>query len=340
VAEEAGVSVATVSRVLNHQSGVTERKRKRVLRTVERMGYARNRIARRLRGLKSQVIGLVIPDIQNPFFTAIARGIEDRLAELGFSLLLCNSDDNRDKERTYLDILRAESVAGVILTTADGHSAAVDALVRAGIPVVAIDRRIDSTRVDSVLVDNMAGAFQAVSHLIELGHRHIGFIGLPLYLTPGRERHAGYQKALRDHGLTAPAAYRRITGARLFGGKEATQQLLDAHTRITALFVANNMMTLGAMDAIRQRGWRIPQDISLVGFDDAPWYALVEPPITCVAQPTYELGLAAARLLLEHIEQPDLSAQHLRLPPRLIVRSSCAPLAPGTARASAHSNGR
>jgi len=322
VAKRAGVSIATVSRVLNNAPHVRPEIRRKVLRAVKALNYQPNRTAQRLRARQSKVLGLIISDIQNPFFTSVVRGIEDVAYQNGYSLVLCNSDEDPEKEKLYVDVMRAEAVAGVIIASASETQPHIDTLLDTHIPVVALDRRIKDRRVDSVLVSNVQGAYQAVTHLIERGHRYIGFIGLPLNRTTGRERFEGYQRALRQHHLPVVRARMRISDAKQQGGYAAAQDLLAHQPRLTALFVANNLTTLGALQAIHERGLRIPDDISIVGFDDMPWATLLHPPLTAVAQPTYELGRQAAELLLARLKDPRKPVAHVQLPTTLIVRGS------------------
>ncbi len=322
VARQAGVSVATVSRVLNDSPHVSPNVKRQVLRAVKALNYQPNRTAQRLRARRSCVIGLVISDIQNPFFTSIVRGTEDAAHKHGYSVVLCNSDEDPQKERLYVNVMRAEAVAGVILASTAETNPLVADLIDHGIPVVAIDRRIRDSRVDSILADNIAGAFAAVSHLITLGHRHIGFVGLPLTRTTGKERYDGYTRALREHGLPVSRRWIRTADAKQQGGHDRTLDLLKSQPSITALFVANNLMTLGALNAIRECGLRIPDDISVVGFDDMPWATLLQPPLTVVAQPSYEIGEKASELLLERFKQPEKPAVHIELKTNLIIRGT------------------
>ncbi len=325
VAKKAGVSVATVSRVLNDSPLVTEAARRKVLGAVKELNYQPNRAAQRLRAGRSHVIGLIISDIQNPFFTAVVRGIEDVAYQHGYSLVLCNSDEDPQKEKLYINVMRSEEVAGVILASASEADSQVDDLITHNIPVVALDRQFDDQRIDAVLVTNTEGAQVATHHLIELGHRYIGYIGLPLTLTPGKERYAGYQRALSDQRLPVSSDWVRIADAKQVGGYASTRDLLERQPDMTALFVANNLMTLGALQAIRERGWKIPDDISIVGFDDMPWANLLQPPLTAIAQPTYELGRRAAELLLTRLQERARPATQERLATRLVVRGSTSP---------------
>ncbi len=322
VAKYAGVSVATVSRVINKHESVSPEVRAKVERAVETLGYQPSRTAQRLRAKRGHVIGLIISDVQNPFFTAVARGIEDVAYQHGYSLILCNTDEDSEKERLYLDVMRAEAVAGVILATTVEENPSVRQLVQAGIPVVAIDRRLNDPGIDSVLVDSVQGAVDLMSHLIELGHRRIGFIGGPLTITTMRERYDGYLLAHQKYGMPVSPELMRLGAPKQPGGYACAVELLRLQPPITALFGANNMLTLGALAAIQERGLRVPQDISVVCFSDFPWAPLLQPPLTVIVQPDYELGQKAAELLLERFQQPDRPASHLELGLKMVVRAS------------------
>jgi len=322
VAKQAGVSVATVSRVVNRQGNVSQEVRDRVKRAVESLGYQPSRTAQRLRAKRGHVIGLVISDIQNPYFTAVARGIEDVAYRHGHSLILCNTDEDAEKERLYLDVMRAEAVAGVILATTLEENPEVRRLVEGGIPVVAMDRRLSDPGIDSVLVDSVQGTLDLMAHLIDLGHRRIGFIGGPTTITTMRERRDGYVLAHQQRGLAVSLELMRFANPKQAGGYACAQELLQLQTPPTAILAGNNLMTMGALVALRERGWRIPEDISLVCFSDMPWFGLLQPPLTVIYQPDYELGQRAAELLVERLEQPNKPVSHLQLNLKLIVRAS------------------
>ncbi len=321
VAKQAGVSIATVSRVVNNVGSVSPRVTKRVKHAVDALGYQPSRTAQRLRAKRSRVIGLIISDIQNPFFTSVVRGIEDQAYDHGYSLVLCNSDEDPEKERLYVDVMGAE-VAGVILATMTEDNPRVHSLIDRGIPVVALDRRIKNKTIDSVLVDNIEGAVAAVSHLIELGHRRIGFISGPLTTTTFEERRDGYLRALREHGIPIRRTLMCFGDSKQTGGYACAKALLGLNPPLTALFAASNLATLGALHAIRERGLKIPDDISIISFDDMSFAPLMQPPLTVVVQPTYELGQKAAQLLLERLDQPDKPVARLRLETKLIMRQS------------------
>ena len=322
VAREAGVSSATVSRYLNGTARLTDSTRADVERAIRGLGYRPNRVARRLRVTSghAHLIGLLIPDMQNPFFTDIGRGVEDLARARGYTVILGHSDDSVPREELYLDLFRSESVDGIILPTVrQGHIEADD-LTRDGIPVVCVDRSA-ACCVDTVVSDNERGAREATDHLIGLGHRRIGFVsGLP-DISTSRERLAGYRAALGAAGLEAEA-FVRAGDSRQQSGLDRTRELLDLPDPPTAILAGNNLMTLGALSAIRERGLRVPQDLSLVSYDDVPWASAFNPPLTAVSQPGYEMGRHAAALLLRRIESPDVPVEVTVLEPSLIVRGS------------------
>lgn len=325
VAEHAGVSIATVSRVVNQSEDVSQELREKVLQAVEELGYHPSRTAQRLRARKSLVIGLIISDIQNPFFTSVVRGIEDVAHQQDYSIILCNSDEDPEKEKLYIDVMRSEEVAGLIISSTSQVTEYINRLLDSGIPVVAMDRSIKHQQVDIVSVENVLGAYEAVSYLIQKGHQWIGFIGLPMNLTTGVERREGYINALKDHGLKPVEELMCIGDARQEGGFNCATDLLEGGRPLTALFASNNLMTLGALGAIRSQGLRVPEDVSLIGFDDMPWAQYLNPPLTVVSQPTYELGKQSAELLLKRISHPDEKTKQIRLKTKLVVRQSVGP---------------
>lgn len=323
VAKRAGVSTATVSRVLSGGTGVSPRLQQRVLAAIEELNYQPSRVARSLRTRSSRILGLIISDIQNPFFTSVVRGVEDVAYAHQYVLLLCNSDEDPDKEKLYIDVLQAEQAAGMIVSPTREDSPHFAPLVEAGYPMVCMDRRLPGLAVDTVVVDNVEGARRAVSHLLALGHNRIGTICGPRVMTTGRERGEGYRLALEQHGLTMDPVLVYIGDNKETGGYRGAQQLLSLPDPPTALFVGNNLMTIGAMNAISDRGLRIPEDVALVSFDDLPWSSLYRPALTAVVQPTYELGHAAAELLLKRIDDNGRLPREIELATTLVVRESC-----------------
>jgi len=327
VAERAGVSAATVSRVVNDPSVVSEGTRARVQAAIRELGYRPSRVARRLRveGGRSSLVGLVIPDIQNPFFADLARGVEDTAQRHGYAVFLGNSDDDVEKERRYLELMRSELVDGVILPPVSETDAAALEMARSGIPFVCVDRRLPRAKVDTVVVDNVGGAYEAVEHLLAMGHRRIGFlVGRPEVST-SRERLEGYRRALADHGIEHDPALVVTGDSRQATGRERTLEILASPVPPTALLVGNSLMTLGAMEALNASGVRVPDELALVGYDDMPWALAVSPPLTVVRQPGYELGSRAMDLLLQRIREPGRSPSLVMLQPELVVRRSSGP---------------
>lgn len=323
VAKLAGVSPATVSRVLHNYPHIRDELRTKVLEAIDKLGYEPNRVAQRLRATDSQLIGMIVTDITNPFFNTIMASIENVFFNKGFSLMMSNTASDPEKERAYLSMMENEGVAGLVIATTSENVDEVTALADKGLPIVIIDRRMSKGKVDMVLSDNVAGAFSAVEHLIKLGHTRIGHIGGPLRLTSGRERYQGYQQAMHEAGLPIEEGWVRFGDHKHHSGHEQTLELLNTNPSLTALFIENNMMTLGALNAIHDSGRRIPNDIAIVGFDDMPWAVSLNPPLTTVAQATYDIGTRVATRLLERIEQPDLPSRTDIVPTTLIVRASC-----------------
>jgi DNA-binding LacI/PurR family transcriptional regulator len=323
VADAAGVSPATVSRVLNGYPHIREEVRQGVLEAVARLGYEPNRVAQRLRASRSRLVGIMVTDITNPFNNIVMAGMESVFFDHGFSVLMSNTDADPQKELDYLRLMENEGVAGLVIAPTSENVVRLEELAEAGLPIVVIDRRVNSPHVDVVLADNVAGARSAVEHLTQLGHKRIGHIGGPMRLTSGRERYQGYCDALRSAGLRVHPEHVRFGDHQFDSGYARALELLAVDPPPTALFIANNMMTLGALNAIHDRGKRIPHDVAVVGFDDVPWAVSLNPPLTAVAQPTREIGHQAARLLLERIDVPGLPARSVILETQLVVRESC-----------------
>lgn len=322
VAQGAGVSIATVSRVLAGNKNVRTSTRDRVLAEVERLRYRPSRVARSLRSQRASTIGLIISDIQNPFFTAIVRAIEDTANQHGYSLLLCNSDEDPEKEALYIDLLIAEQVAGIILSCTADADAAHRRLLRTRIPVVAIDRRLGNHAVDTILVQGEEASYQVVTHLLEQGHRRIGaLIGLPA-VTTGHERQTGYLRALTAAGIPPDPDLLRVGVPRIDTGAAFMRELLQLPHPPTAVFTGNNLLTTGALRTIHEFGLNIPDDVAIVAFDEMEWMFVMKPPLTVVAQPTYEMGQRAAELLLKRIANLDLAPTEIILQPTIHLRGS------------------
>jgi DNA-binding LacI/PurR family transcriptional regulator len=335
VAARARVSTATVSRVVAGTGRVSDALREQVLRAARQLDYRPNRVARNLRVRATRTVGVVIPDIVNPFFTGMVRGIEDALQAADYTLLLGNSDGRSERERLYLDTLRAEGVAGILFVPSSDQPDAYVSLVRAGVPLVAIDRSPAGLEVDLVTVTNEEGAHAGVAHLCGHGWKRIGIVTGPSHLNVARERERGYERALREAGMPVDPDLVRRADFKEQGGYDAMRSLLSLPDRPTAVFVANNLMAMGALHAIGDAGLAIPRDIGIVCFDDVPWGAWLLPPLTAVAQPAFELGATAARMLLNRLREADSPVRKVVLPTRLVVRASC-----GTGPAHADSASR
>lgn len=325
VARIAGVSVSTVSRVLTASPLVNEDTRARVQQAIDALGYRPSRVARRLRRdpARASLIGLVVPDIQNPFFADVVRGVEGVARRHGYVVFLGNSDEDRETERRHLELMRAESVDGLILPPSAEAEPEVTALAGAGVPVVCVDRRLGGDVLDTVVADNVRGAYEAVAHLVRLGHRRIGFIGGRPGLSTSLERRQGYTEALDANGIVLDPSLVREGDSRQATGRRLTRELLDLPSAPTALLVGNNLMTLGALEAIHLLELRIPEDVAIIGYDDMPWALALNPPLTAVRQPGYEMGRCAAELLLQRILHPGRPPTVHVLRPELVVRRSC-----------------
>jgi LacI family transcriptional regulator len=323
VASHAGVSTATVSRALAGGAGVGESLRRRVLDAAATLNYRPNRAARSLRVRRSLTVGVVIPDIQNSFFTGILRGLEHVLQTGGYAFLLGNSDGRPDRERLYIDTLREEGVAGLIIVPTQREPHQYRELQAAGVPLVTLDRSAHGLSADHVTVTNREGVRGAVHHLIALGHERIGFVGGPEHVNVAEDRLAGYEDALTEAAIPVDRSLIQFSDFQQSGGRAATDALLRLSGGPTALFVANNLMTLGAFEALHERRIRIPDDVAVVSFDDIPWATSLHPPLTAVAQPTFELGVTAAQLLLDRLREPYRPFRRVVLDTRLIVRGSC-----------------
>ncbi|WP_344593041.1 LacI family DNA-binding transcriptional regulator [Streptomyces violaceusniger] len=325
VARAAGVSPATVSRVFNGGK-VTPARALSVQEAAAALGFAPNRVARSLRKQRSSVIALIIPDIENPFFTSLARGVEDAAQRTSLSVVLCNSDEDTDKERRYLEVALGEQMAGVIVAAASQDETDLGPLTDRRVPVVAVDRRPRDAEVDAVQVDNHHGGEVATRHLLQAGYHRIACITGPEGASTSEERLAGHRTALRaaqGGAAAADDAYVRHADFRVDGGRAAMRELLALPEPPDAVFVANNLMTIGVLDALREAG-RTPPDVGVLSFGDVPWASLVRPSLTAVELPSYELGRTAADLLLQRMDGSVSPVQTVVLRTKLQVRKSTA----------------
>jgi LacI family transcriptional regulator len=296
---------------------------------IAELRYVPNALARSLRSRKTGLLALIVTDITNPFFTTIARGVEDVANERGFSVILCNTDENEDKQIDYLTVLLQKRVDGFLFVQARSTPESVQLIQRQSVPVVVIDRQISGVEVDVVRGDSEQGAYQLVNLLLSLGHRRIGMLSGPETISTAAQRVAGYRRALAEAGVDRDAALVCYGEYTQEGGYQTTQQALFATPRPTALFAANNFIAMGAFRALREAGLSVPGDVALVCFDEAPQSAMIEPFLTVAAQPAYEMGRQATELLLARLSGEALQAcQEIVFPVEIIARKSCGSVQP------------
>lgn len=323
VARLAGVAPITASRAINNTGNVKPETRRRVEQAAAELHYVPNMLAHSFRSSRTNTLALVLTDIANPFWTTVARGVEDVASACGYSVFFCNTDENEAKQARYLAALLRRRVDGVLLAPASSDGAPVEALLRQNVSVVVLDRRVEGVQVDTVRGDSIDGAHQLVRHLVELGHRRIALLSGPPDLSVSQERAAGYEQALHAVDQPLDPALMRFGAFSVESGRAMMQILLALPERPTAIFAANNFIAAGALSALREAGLRTPEDMSVVVFDDLPDPYATAPMLTVVAQPAYELGQVAAQRLLERIAQPgDADVCDKVLPVRLLLRQS------------------
>ena len=331
VAAAARVHPATASRALNPGTRllVSEETARRVTEAAERLGYRPNPVARSLRTRRSHTIGVLIPDLNNPLFPPIVRGLEDRLATRGYVALIGNTDGDPARERMVFDQMRARHVDGFVLATATLHSPILAEAAEADLPVVLMNRTAQGYPFSSVSADNEQGVRSAVAHLVSLGHTRIGHIAGPQDISTGLARLRGFLDGMRTHGLSAGDGQVVYASAlSLAEGLRCGRELLDADSGLTAIVAGNDMLAVGCYGAFDELGLRCPQDVSVIGFNDMPFIDRLRPPLSTVRFPHYQLGTEAAKLLLERIETGDGPVKILYLAPELVVRGSTMALAP------------
>ncbi|HEY63428.1 MAG TPA: LacI family transcriptional regulator [Caldilineae bacterium] len=326
VAERAGVAPITVSRVINNSGYVSEETRARVEAAIAELQYVPNSLARSLRFKRTDTLALVLTDITNPFWTTVARGVEDAASSQGFNVILCNTDESEGKQEKYLNVLLQKRVDGFLLVPARSTPEPIWQIQSQGVPVVVLDRRIPDAQVDIVRGDSEGGAYELTRLLISMGHRRIAMLSGPAEVSTAADRVAGYRRALREAGLPKDlelAYYGEYTQE---GGYRLAQRALAASPPPTALFAANNFIAIGALRALREAGLRVPDDVSLVSFDEIPPAFAIDPFLTVVCQPAYEMGQEATKLLLSRLsEEESGEPREIVLPVKVIVRKSCGP---------------
>lgn len=317
VALRAGVSTGTVSNVLNHPETVSEATRDHITKVMTEMNFVRDASARKLRVGESQSVGVIVRDLSNSFYTELARGIEDRLAQENCIMMVCSSDEDPVRESRFVRLFAEQGVRGMLITPFRDTSEQIDMLKALHIPVVLMDSISDTT--PSVSVDHVSGGEQAVGHLLDQGHRHIGFINGPERLRPCRERAEGAVRAVGARGMDPGEVLVPVTVAQMTAdsGCQAMADLLD-QACVTAVFCVNDIVAMGALRELRRRGLSIPSDVAVVGYDDVAFAAEMMVPLTSVRQPMHDLGWTAVEMLLDPGEYP----RHVTFQPQLVVRES------------------
>jgi LacI family transcriptional regulator len=324
VAKLAGVSPVTVSRVINDAPLVNSRTRARVEEAIRELGYVPNVAAASLRSKRTRSLALILPDVTNTFWTTVARGVEDTAQSHGYSVFLCNTDEDLAKQARYLEFVTSQRVDGVVIAPCDRNASNLARLRDRDIPTVIIDRGIDGWDTDTVRGDSLSGAYALTKHLIGLDHRRIAIISGPHNTSTAEDRVTGYCAALAEAGIAPDPRLIQRGEYRTTSGEALACQLLDEDPRPTAIFAANNAIAMGVIDAAAKRGLRIPQDLALVCFDDLPSISHLFPFLTVVVQPVYEMGVNAAQLLLSRLAAASpLDPRHIVLPTCMIVRHSC-----------------
>jgi LacI family transcriptional regulator, galactose operon repressor len=334
VAQLAGVHPATASRALNPQTRplVNADTARKVLRAAESLGYQPNPIARSLKTARTTTVGLVIPDLTNPLFPPIVRGIEDVLSPAGYSALIVNTDNDPAREEAQIESLRSRQVEGLIVATARREHPLLVRLHAQGVRMVLVNRRVDDLELPAVTADDAVGIGLAVAHLAGLGHRRIAHLAGPQNTSTGVVRARAFRHAVRDQGLADdPALVAESAYWSEADGAQALRRLLDSGVQFTGIVGGNDLLALGCYDVFHERGLRCPEDISVVGFNGMPFLDKMQPPLTTVSIPHHELGFEAARLLLDAIDEPDRMPRSVLLAPSLVVRRSTAPPRPAEA---------
>ncbi len=328
VAQAAGVHPGTASRALNDETRSLVRMEtvERVLEVANRLGYKPNLLARSFKTRRTHSVGIVIPDINNPLFPPMVRGVEDRLFQDGYVALLANTESDPDRQRRIFEGMVDRRVDGLVLATARRHDMGIAELDEEGIPVVLVNRVVEDRAFSSVSVDDAAGIGMVVDHLRSLGHVRIAHVAGPQEISTGYARYGGFVSAMAASGVAADARWVRFSESfSIAEGELGARELLRMHDRPSAIVAGNDMLALGCYSAVERAGLACPADVSIVGYNDMPFIDRVSPPLTTVRIPHYELGVRAAELLLRRLRDPESPVEVVSLAPRLVVRGSTAP---------------
>ncbi|MDD4807263.1 MULTISPECIES: LacI family DNA-binding transcriptional regulator [Caproicibacterium] len=333
IARKTGLSPSTVSLVLNNKcERISQKTRDLVLKVAAEMNYHPNQMAVGLITRRTKTLGLIIPDITNTFFAEIAKGAEEACQKSGYSLMLCNTNDNPQKDADYINVLASRGVDGILFTMSVSSQVSKDTqcfriLQQVEKPFVLVDRTVEApeggSAAPSVLVDNELGGYLATRHLLELGHRRIGFISGPMGELSSQKRLFGYIRALQEYGITFDPMLMKVGDYHTSTGYQLAKALLEQH--VTGIFACNDMMAYGVFQQADQQGIQIPRQLSVVGFDDLQFSQLMRVPLTTMKQPAYDIGAGAVQKLIQMLDHPDQPQDNLIFKPELVVRSSTGP---------------
>jgi len=322
VAERAGVSVNTASRAINNKSDINEETKKRVLKVAQELGYVRNATAVALRTKKTGTLGVVIADNRNPFYAEVLNGIEEAAREKNYHIILANTQRDYQKEEEAINLLLAKRVDGLLITPVQDRNDDIKKLIEANIPFVIVGRDFKNIEVDAVYNDEVKGGFLATEYLIKKGHKRVALINGFLHKSPAKGRLEGYKKVLKKYGIPFDDALVTIGDIDVKDGYERTKQLLEKNLDFTAIFAYNDMMAFGAMQAVKEKGLRIPEDIGLVGYDDILFSSLISPSLSTIRLKKQELGAESVRLLLSRINGNRKKIKKVMLGVELQIRES------------------
>ncbi len=323
VAQRAGVAPITVSRVLNNSGYFRPEIKARVEAAAGELHYVPNQLARSLRSNRTHMLALIVSDVTNPFWTTVARGVEDAASEQGYTVILGNTDENEEKQAAYLSVLLRKRVDGVLLVPARSTSEPVKMIQKQGVQVVVLDRAVPGAEVDIVRCSSLDGSHKLIGHLLGQGHRRIAVLAGPKTVSVSHERLAGYKRAFAEARVSTDDALIFHGEFTIESGQQMMNRVIESGVQPSAIFAMNNFIAIGVLKALHKLSLRVPEDISLVSFDDLPTSLVVDPFLTVVAQPAYEIGQRATQLLLQRIADPDgLLFQEVILPTELIIRRS------------------
>ncbi|WP_413303858.1 LacI family DNA-binding transcriptional regulator [Bacillus sp. 1P10SD] len=323
VAQLANVSTATVSNVINNTKHVSEDLKKKVYESMKALNYKPNEIAKSLKVKQSRLIGILISDISNSFISKVVKGIESTLSEKGYNVLLCSTDSDVEKEKEYLEVLMGKRIDGLIISSS-GAGNHYDDLLKAKVPLVFLNRCPEHLPSNMVMTNNIKGAYMATEHLIKHGYKKIAIITGPMQYSTGRDRYIGYKRALEDYAISYHDELVLEGDFTIESGYGLTKEIIESKMKIDAIFISNNSMSLGSYKYIKEQGLKIPQDIALYGFDDPEWADVVDPPLSGITQPAFELGVYAAQKMIDTIQGTCPEIREIKyLDPNMIIRKSC-----------------